>query len=185
MLAARLPERAGAAGAALVEDHNPPMRRVEEAPMHDARPRPRPAMQEQHRPPTRIADLLPVHDVTARERQVTGLERPYVREEVTARHTINLSQAWHWATNEAGGLPRKKASGSFLQRRTKKLLPNKSHQPEPVRECARVSQLARVFASTEAERPPGREHRSAAKARQMTALVALSNGLSGVAGGGG
>ena len=36
---------------------------------------------------------------------------------------------------------------------------------------------ARRGASTEAERPLGREHRSAAKPRRMTAVVALSNGL--------
>ena len=79
-------ERARPPGAALVEDHDAPEIRIEEAAMHRAGAGARPAVQEQHRPAARIAHLLPVHDVAARERQVAGLERADLGKQVAARH---------------------------------------------------------------------------------------------------
>ena len=79
-------ERARPPGAALVEDDDAPEVRVEEAAMHRAGAGARAAVQEQHRPAARIAHLLPVHDVAGGERQVAGLERSDLGEQVAARH---------------------------------------------------------------------------------------------------
>ncbi len=79
-------QRAGAPRAALVENHHAPEIWIEEAPMHGARARARPAMQEQHGAAARVADLLPIHDVARRKRQIAGLERSDFGEQVAARH---------------------------------------------------------------------------------------------------
>ena len=85
---AQLAQRAGAAGAALVEDHHAPMAGVEEAAMHRAGPGARAAVQKQRRLAARVAHLLPVHDMAARERQQAGLEGRDIGEEVAAGHRI-------------------------------------------------------------------------------------------------
>ena len=85
-VAGQAAERAGSAGAALVEDDHAPERRIEEAAMHDASPGAGAAMQEQHRPAARIAHLLPVHDMPGRERQIAGLERANFRKQVATGH---------------------------------------------------------------------------------------------------
>ena len=79
-------ERTRPAGAALVEDDHAPELGVEEAAMHRAGAGARAAVQEQHRPAARVADLLPVHDMAGRERQVAGLERADLGEQVAAWH---------------------------------------------------------------------------------------------------
>ena len=79
-------ERARPSRTALVEDDHPPELGIEEAAMHRAGAGAGTTVQEQHRPATRIADLLPVHDVVGRERQVAGLERADLREQVAAWH---------------------------------------------------------------------------------------------------
>src|SRR3954451_15089040 len=79
-------QRTRTAGATLVEDDDPPKRRVEEPPMHRARARAGSTVDEKHRISPGIAGLLPVHDVGGRERQVTGLEWSDLGEEVTTGH---------------------------------------------------------------------------------------------------
>src|SRR5262249_31466798 len=51
--------------------------------------RARATVQKQHWPAPRIADLLPVHHVTARERQIAGLERSDLGEQVTTWHYVD------------------------------------------------------------------------------------------------
>ena len=83
-------QRARASGAALVEDDHAPELGIEEAAMHRAGAGARAAVQEQHRPAARIAHLLPVHDVVGRERQVAGLERADLGEQVAAGHGARM-----------------------------------------------------------------------------------------------
>ena len=66
--------------------------RVEEAAMHRPGPGAGAAMQEQHRLAARVADLLPIHDVAAGQRQVAGLERSDLGEQVAAGHGGRMYQ---------------------------------------------------------------------------------------------
>ena len=65
----------GAAGAALVEDDDAVMGRIEESPMGRARPRSRSAMEEDHWHALRIAALLPIHLVPTVEIEHAAVER--------------------------------------------------------------------------------------------------------------
>ena len=85
-------ERARPAGAALVEDHDAPEGRIEEAAVDGAGAGAGAAVEEQDGAALRVADLLPIHDVAAGERQVAGLERSDFREQVASGHGRNYTQ---------------------------------------------------------------------------------------------
>ena len=75
---AEFPDRRGPPGAALVEDHDPVMGRIEEAPVRRDRPRAGPAVEEDHRRPVGVAGDLPVEIVQGIDGEssaVMGLDR--------------------------------------------------------------------------------------------------------------
>ena len=88
-------ERTRPPGAALVEDHDAVMRRVEEPPVARLRSRARPAMQEHDGRAVGPPALLPIHDVPAAERQTPGCKRrdlgiqPAFRRRFVASHARN------------------------------------------------------------------------------------------------
>ena len=83
---AQLAQGARAAGAALVEDDQPPMGGIEKAAMHGPGAGTGAAMQEEHGLPARIAHLLPIHHMPLAQGQQARLEGGYVGKEITARH---------------------------------------------------------------------------------------------------
>ena len=86
-------QRARASGAALVEDHDAPERRVEEAAMHSPCPGAWAAMQEQHGLSARVAHLLPIHDMPAGHGHVAGFKRSDFRKKITTtRHDAMVSR---------------------------------------------------------------------------------------------
>jgi hypothetical protein len=64
-----LAERPRSAGAALIENHDPPIFRIEKPPVHQGRAGAGTAVQKERRDTARITRLLPIHSVTRIEPQ--------------------------------------------------------------------------------------------------------------------
>ncbi len=83
-----LAQRQRAAGAALIEDDDAIMGRIEEAAMGRPGPGTRPAMKEDHRHALGIAALLPIHLVPAVEIEHAAVERLDLRVKRAVVHGI-------------------------------------------------------------------------------------------------
>src|SRR6476620_10046724 len=79
-----LAERPRSPGAALIENYDPPILRIEKPPMDWRRAGTGTAVQKQRRDTTRITGLLPVHIVAAIEQQSAGAVRLDRREQIAA-----------------------------------------------------------------------------------------------------
>ena len=75
-----------AAGAPLIDDDDPVMRRIEEPAVGGRSSRPWPAMQENHRNPARIAGLFPIKGMYRIDLKQTGLIWVDRREQLGAWH---------------------------------------------------------------------------------------------------
>ena len=79
-----LAERRGAAGAALIENHDPPVFGIEKPPVRRRRAGAGTAVQKQHRHSAGVSGLLPIHCVAGIEPQSAGAIRFDRREQIAA-----------------------------------------------------------------------------------------------------
>ena len=79
-----LAERRRSAGAALIENHDPPIFGIEKPPMHRRRAGAGTAVQKQRRDAARITRLLPIHRVAGIEPQSARAIRLDRREQIAA-----------------------------------------------------------------------------------------------------
>ena len=79
-----LAERRRSAGAALIENHDPPIFRIEKPPMHRRRAGTGAAVQKQRRDAARITRLLPIHRMPRIEPQSARAIRFDRREQIAA-----------------------------------------------------------------------------------------------------